>query len=74
MKISYFPQFLPSNADLVYPKVLDAIKQTDTLVEAEKDADAALIWSVLWYGKMSGNKRIWDDYRAQGKPVIVIEE
>ena len=43
MKISYFPQFLPSNADLVYPKVLDAIKQTDTLVELEKECDAALI-------------------------------
>ena len=37
------------------------------------DADAALIWSVLWFGKMSGNKQVWDKYRAQGKPVIVIE-
>ena len=46
MKISYFPQFLPSNADLVYPKVLDAIKQTDTLVEAEKDA--ALLYGVCF--------------------------
>ena len=31
MKISYFPNFVPNNAELVYPKVLDAIKQTDTL-------------------------------------------
>jgi hypothetical protein len=73
MKISHFPNNLPGNADLVYPKLLDAIKQTDTLVEGDSDADAALIWSVLWFGRMSGNKRVWDDYRAKGKPVIVIE-
>ena len=58
MKISYYPNNLPGNADLVYPKVLDAIKQTDTLVEANSEADAALIWSVLWFGRMSGNKKI----------------
>ena len=58
MKISYFPNFVPNNAELVYPKVLDAIKQTDTLVEGDRDSDAALIWSVLWYGKMSGNKNV----------------
>ena len=73
MKISYFPNFVPNNAELVYPKVLDAIKQTDTLVEGDRDSDAALIWSVLWYGKMSGNKNVWDHYRSKGKPVIVIE-
>ena len=37
------------------------------------DADAALIWSVLWFGQMGKNKEVWDRYRAQGKPVIVIE-
>jgi len=73
MIVSHFPNNLPSNASLVYPQVLDAIKKTDTLVENSMDADAALIWSVLWYGKMRPNKGVWDHYRAQGKPVIVIE-
>lgn len=58
---------------MVYPQLLDAIRSSDTLVENSMDADAALIWSVLWFGKMSGNKRVWEHYRAQGKPVIVIE-
>ena len=73
MKISHFPNNLPSNADEVYPNLIDAINKTDELVENDMNADAALIWSVLWYGKMSGNKKVWDHYRQQNKPVIVIE-
>jgi len=73
MKIAHFPNNLPSNKDLVYPELLSAISLTDEIVEGSMDADAALIWSVLWFGKMSGNKRVWDHYRTQGKPVIVIE-
>ena len=37
------------------------------------NADVAVIWSVLWRGRMERYKRIWDDYRKLGKPVIVIE-
>ena len=73
MKISHFPSYLPSNNNLVYPQVIEAISKTDTLVEGQMDADAALIWSVLWFGKMSGNKKVWEQYRSQNKPVIVIE-
>ena len=73
MKIAHFPNNLPTNQNMVYPQLIDAIKSTDELVEGNMDADAALIWSVLWFGKMSGNKRVWDHYRAQGKPVVVIE-
>lgn len=73
MKISHFPNNLPNNSKEIYPQLIDAIDATDTLVENSMDADAALIWSVLWYGKMSANKRVWDHYRAQNKPVIVIE-
>ena len=73
MKISHFPNNLPGNAKEVYPQLVDAIQQTDTLVENDMDADAALIWSVLWFGKMGANKAVWDHYRARNKPVIVIE-
>ena len=73
MKISHFPNNLPGNANEVYPQVIEAISKTDELVTGSMDADAALIWSVLWYGKMGGNKQVWDHYRAQNKPVIVIE-
>lgn len=73
MKISYFSNNLPQNASLVYPQLLEAIGATDEVVDGNMDADAALIWSVLWSGKMRGNQRAWNHFRSQGKPVIVIE-
>lgn len=72
MKIAHFPNNLPNNAKEVYPQVLEAIGSTDELI-TNGEGDAALIWSVLWYGRMGGNKQIWERYREQGKPVIVIE-
>ena len=35
--------------------------------------DVAVIWSVLWNGRMSKNKQIWDINRQLDKPVIVLE-
>ena len=35
--------------------------------------DVAVIWSVLWNGKMSKNKTVWEQNRLQNKPVIVLE-
>ena len=37
------------------------------------DADAAVIWSVLWAGRMRGNLEVYQHYRAQNRPVIVID-
>ena len=37
------------------------------------DADVAVIWSVLWHGRMSANKHVWDHFKKQNKKVIVLE-
>ena len=36
-------------------------------------ADAAVIWSVLWHGRMKPNKAVYEHYRSQNRPVIIIE-
>lgn len=36
-------------------------------------ADAAVIWSVLWNGRMLSNKQVYEHYRSQNKPVIVMD-
>jgi hypothetical protein len=41
--------------------------------ENSMDSDAAIIWSVLWHGRMKANQQVYEHYRAQGKPVIIIE-
>lgn len=35
--------------------------------------DIAVIWSVLWSGRMAGNQRIYNECINNGKPVIIIE-
>ena len=36
-------------------------------------ADAAVIWSVLWHGRMRANRAVYEHYRSQNRPVIVID-
>jgi hypothetical protein len=73
MKISVWPSQVPSNGIDLYRNLISYMSKTDQIVEATYDADAALIWSVLWNGRMSRNQNVWNHYRAKNKPVIVIE-
>jgi hypothetical protein len=43
------------------------------MVENSPDCDAAIIWSVLWAGRMQPNQQVWSHYREQGRPVIVAD-
>lgn len=36
-------------------------------------SDAAVIWSVLWFGRMRVNQQIYEHYRKDNRPVIVID-
>lgn len=36
-------------------------------------ADVAVIWSMLWRGRMRDNRAVWQHYRGTGRPVIVLE-
>jgi len=74
MKIATFPNSVALNGK----EVLDAfttslINDNHEIVQNSMDADVAVIWSVLWNGRMLPNKQVWDHYRAQNKPVIVLE-
>jgi hypothetical protein len=35
--------------------------------------DVAVIWSVLWAGRMASNQKVYRECRAAGKPIIIIE-
>jgi len=73
MKISVWPSQVPANGHELYQKLCDYINKTDDVVTGTFDANAALIWSVLWNGRMSRNHSVWKEYRSKNKPVIVIE-
>ena len=58
--------------------VFDAFRQGcralgATAIENSNRSDVDVIWSVLWSGRMSPNKIIWDRNQQSGKPTIVLE-
>ena len=75
MRIEAWPMHGPLNSKTIFQKFIQSIKNTGDEVHENKETngDVAVIWSVLWRGRMQGYKKIWDRYRSQGKPVIVIE-
>jgi hypothetical protein len=74
MNIAYFPNQCALNSTPVMSAMLSSLKKHGhTLVENSMDADAAIIWSVLWSGRMIANQTVWSHYRSLGRPVIVID-
>lgn len=72
--IAYFPLQCAQNSRSVMSAVLDVLQSAGVLTqENSMDSDAAVIWSVLWHGKMKANKEVYEHYRSQGKPVIIVE-
>ena len=74
MKFSLFPNNTSRNGKTIMESYEHALKQAgETTVYNDMDADVAIIWSILFQGKMKPNKEIWEHYRRQNKPVIVLE-
>lgn len=74
MRVAYFPNQCAQNSQPVMEAMLTSLKKAGHTVEANSyDADAAIIWSVLWAGRMSANQQVWIRYRDAGRPVIVVD-
>ena len=72
--IAYFPSQCALNSKTVINAVLDCLQARGIQTQENSwDSDAAIIWSVLWAGKMAANQTVYEHYRAQGKPVVIIE-
>jgi Ni,Fe-hydrogenase III small subunit len=74
MKLAYFPNHCALNSAVPMRAFLQSCQRYGIeLAENSMDADAAVIWSVTWTGRMSGNQQIYKYYRQTGRPVIVLE-
>ncbi len=72
--VSYFPDSLPGPAKPVIEAFLTGAKLHGLKsVENSLDCDYAVIWSVLWHGKMKVNKKVYNHYKKKNKPVIIVE-
>lgn len=74
MKIAYFPEQVALNGAPVMEAVLDCLQAAGHQTQENSwDSDAAVIWSVLWHGRMAPNQEVYRRYRAQNRPVIIVE-
>ena len=74
MKFSLWTQYGALNSKPVFDAFRHSLIQAGhTVHDNYPNADVDVIWSVLWSGRMSANKAIWDSAQAQRKPVIVLE-
>lgn len=74
MRISYFAKQTALQSDPIWKSFLSSCKKIKIdPVEESWDADCALIWSVLWKGRMAENRKIYEFYRNLDKPVFIIE-
>lgn len=74
MKISVFPAMSSIAGKPVFDAFIASLQNDGAkVVYDDMNADVAVIWSVLWDGRMAGNKAVWEVFRKQNKPVIVLE-
>jgi hypothetical protein len=74
MKLAYFPNQIALNADPILKSFIQGCKTLGIeCVPNQQDADAAVIWSVVWNGRMRMNQSVFSHYRSQGKPVFILE-
>lgn len=72
--VAYFPLQCALNSGPVMSAVLDSLQGSGIQTrENSWDCDAVVIWSVLWHGRMQANKQVYQHYRNQNKPVIIVE-
>jgi hypothetical protein len=71
---AYFPSQCAKNSVPVMQALLTGLDCHGISTVADSlDADVAIVWSVLWSGRMAANQAIWSHYQAQGRPVIVVD-
>jgi len=74
MRVSIFDQYGALNSAPIFAAIragLDHIGIEHTSMDSS--ADVAVIWSMLWAGRMKPNQQIWELYRSTGRSVIVAE-
>jgi hypothetical protein len=72
--LAYFPSQCAQNSVPVLQAFLAGLRHHGIQpVENSTTADAAVIWSVLWRGRMQPNQSVFESYRARGCPVVIID-
>jgi len=72
--LAFFPSQCALNSGPVIEALLASCRDHDIrVVDNSLDADAVLLWSVLWSSRMRANQEVYQHYRSTGRPVIIAE-
>ncbi len=75
MRIEIWPEHGPLNSKPIFEAFIQSLQDNgdEVFINKKANADVAVIWSVLWRGRMEKSRAIWNEYRSQNKPVVVLE-
>jgi len=75
MKIEVWTDHGPLNSKPIFKAFIKSLENAGETIVLNKscNADVAVIWSVLWRGRMQQYQRVWNEFRSKGKPVVVLE-
>ena len=75
MKVSVYTKFGPNNSKKVFEAFIESLEKAGDEIQlnCNGNSDVSVIWSVLWQGRMVGNRKIWEESQQKNKPVVVLE-
>ena len=75
MKVSVYTKFGPNNSKKVFEAFIESLEKAGEEIQlnCNGNSDVSVIWSVLWQGRMVGNRKIWEESQQKNKPVVVLE-
>lgn len=71
MRVSLFTNYGALNSGPVFTSFAEGCDEQ--IVYNDMDADVAVIWSILFAGRMAPNREVWKHYNERKRPIIVLE-
>jgi hypothetical protein len=69
-----FPDHAARNSGPVMQAIRAALtKHNIVQLDNSMDADAAIIWSVLWHGRMAANREIYRHYKDTNRACVIVD-
>ena len=72
MRFRLYREYGALNSPPVFDAIEHGLKQQGHDIVTDNE-DVAVIWSVLWSGRMRQNKQIYDRCQQTGKPILIVE-
>ena len=74
MRFGLFNKFGALNSQPVFAAFQQGLDQLGFAHSShDMSADVAVIWSVLWSGRMRHNQAVWQHFKKLSRPVVVLE-